>query len=79
MPVGFAEDRGGFQRRGGLTSPSFGVFFFPYSFCANKKNMAVGDQRSPPTTGEPLDKEEVKGGGVMEKRHTVAKTQTTPA
>ena len=40
MPVGYAEDRGGFQRRGGLSSPSFGTLFFPYSFRVYEKNMA---------------------------------------
>ena len=35
--------RGGFQRRGGYWSPSFGTLFFPYSFRVFEKNMAVGD------------------------------------
>jgi len=32
---------GSFQR--GVLHPLFGLFFFPYSFCWHKKNMAVGD------------------------------------
>ena len=26
----------------GLSAPLFGLFFFPYSFCWHKKNMAAG-------------------------------------
>ena len=32
--------QGGFQRRGGYWSPSFGTLFFPYSFRVYEKNMA---------------------------------------
>ena len=40
MPVGIAEDRGGFQRRGGSTSPSLACFFC-FVFLHEQENEGV--------------------------------------